>query len=121
MTELDNLVEAHAQVFMPRGGSDRKTRALFTPRFVRALVARLEGVDDADLFPEDLGHRNNWIGNTTRVRRAMLRDGIRLPGEAVFNMFASVGARKGNNWLEIVVDVSDKALLKTHGTDPLAS
>ena len=120
MTELDCLEEAHAQVFMPRGGSDKKMRALFTPRFVRTLVARLEEVDDADLFPDDLGHRNNWVRNVTKVRRAMLRHGIRLPGEEIFKMFASVGARKGKNWLEIVVDVSDKALIKTQGTDPLA-
>ena len=66
VTELDDLEEAHAQVFMPRGGSDKKTRALFTPRFVRTLVARLEGIDDADLFAEDLGHRNNWIRNAKK-------------------------------------------------------
>lgn len=120
VTELDDLEEAHAQVFMPRGGSDKKTRALFTPRFVRTLMARLEGVDDADLLPEDLGHRNNWIGNAARVRKALLRDGIRLPGEGIYKMFASAGALKGKNWLEIVVDVSDEALIKAHGTDPLA-
>ena len=118
--ELDDLEEAHVQVFMPRGGSDKKMRALFTPRFVRTLMARLEGVDDADLFPDDLGHRNNWIGNATKVRKAMLRDGIQLPGEGIFKMFASVGAQKGKNWLEIVVDVSDEALIKAHGTDPLS-
>ena len=56
--------EAHAQVFMPRGGSDKKMRALFTSRFVRMLVARLEGIDDADLFPDDRGHRNT-IGSGT--------------------------------------------------------
>ena len=120
VTELDDLEEAHAQVFMPRGGSDKKTRALFTPRFVRTLVARLEAIDEADLIPADRGHRNNWIGNATRVRKAMLHDGIRLPGEGIFKMFASVGAQKGKNWLEIVVDVSDGALIQTHGTDPLA-
>lgn len=120
VTEVDDLEEAHAQVFMPRGGSDKKTRALFTPRFVRTLLARLEGVDDTDLFPDDLGHRNNWVGNATRVRNAMLRDGIQLPGEGIFKMFASVGSLKGRHWLEIVVDVSDKALIKTQGTDPLA-
>ena len=119
MTELGDLEDAHAQVFMPRGGSDRKTRALFTSRFVRTLVARLEGIDEADLFPDDLGHRNNWIRNTTRVRRAMLRDGIRFPGEDIYKMFASVGTLKGKNWLEIVVDVSEDALLDLRGTDPL--
>ena len=121
VTELDDLEDAHAQVFMPRGGgSDKKTRALFTSRFVRTLVARLEGIDEDDLFPVDLGHRNNWIANTSRVRKAMLRDGIPLPGEGIYKMFASAGTRKGKNWLEIVVDVSDEALIKAHGTDPLA-
>ena len=120
VTELDDLEEAHAQVFMPRGGSDKKTRALFTPRFVRTLVARLEGIDDADLFAEDLQHRNNWIRNAKKVRKAMLRDGIRLPGEGIFKMFASVGAQKRKYWLEIVVDVSDEALIKTHEADLLA-
>ena len=120
VVELDGLEEAQAQVFMPRGGSDKKTRALFTPRFVRRLVARLDGVDDAVLFPHDRGHRDNWVGNASRVHRAMLRDGVRLPGEGIFKMFASVGARRGKNWLEIVVDVSDEALSKVRGTDPLA-
>lgn len=121
MIELDDLEEAHAQVFMPRGGSDKKTRVLFTSRFVRTLAARLEEIDDSDLFPPDRGHRNNWIRNSTRVRKAMLHDGIRLPGEGVFKMFASVGAQKGKNWLEIVVNVSDEALIKTYGTDPLTT
>ena len=119
--ELDDLEEAHAQVFMPRGGSDKKTRALFSSRFVRTLLARLEGVDEDNLFPDDLGHRNNWIGNAARVRQAMLRDGVRLPGEGIYNVFTSVGILKGKNWLEIVVDVSDEALINAHGTDPLAS
>ncbi len=120
VTEIQDLEEAHAQVFMRRGGSDKKTRALFTSRFVRTLVARLEEVDEANLSPEDRGHRNNWIGNATRVRKAMLHDGIGLPGEGIFKMFVSVGVQKGKNWLEIVVDVSDEALIKAHETDPLA-
>ena len=117
---LDDLVEPQAQVFMPRGGSDKKMRALFTSRFVRTLVARLEGIDEADLFPDDRTHRNNWIGNAQKVRKAMLHDGIRLPGEGMYKMFASLkGAKRGKNWLEIVVDVSDDALVQTHMTDPL--
>ena len=123
VTELEGLEEAHAQVFMPRGeGADKKTRALFTRRFVRTLVARLEDVDEADLFADDRPHRNSWLKNATRVRKAMLRDGIELPGEGIFKTCASVaslGAKKGKKWLEIEVDVSDEALIKTHGTDPL--
>ena len=82
-------------------------------------MARLEAIDEADLFPDDRGHRNNWIGNAARVRKAMLHDGIRLPGEGIYNVFTSVGTLKGKNWLEIVVDVSDEALIKARGTvDP---
>ena len=119
LTELGDLEDSRAQVFMPRGGSDKKMRALFTSRFVRTLVARLEGTDENDLLPADRAHRNNWIGNTTRVRKAMLRDGVELPGEGIFKMFASVGVERGKYWLEIVVDVSDEALIKAQATDPL--
>ena len=121
VTELDDLKEAHALVFMPRGGSDKKTRALFTPRFVRSLTERLEGIDDADLFSRERGDRNNWIENAVGVRKAMVRDGIRLPGEATCKMLVSIGTPKESNWLEIVVDVSDEALIQVPGTDPLAS
>ena len=122
MAELDDLEESHAQVFMPRGGSETKMRALFTSRFVRTLAARIEGTDVASLFPEDRPHRENWIGNATKVRKAMLRVGILLPGEGMFKMFASLGTRGGRkrNWLEIEVDVSDGALIHVQGTDPLA-
>ena len=121
VAELDDLEEAHAQVFMPRGGSEKKMRALFPSRFVRTLVARLEGIDEANLFPNDRGHRNNWIGNAARVRKAMLHDGLELPGEGVFKLVTSIGKQKGRNWLEIVVDVADEALINVHGTDPLTS
>ena len=117
---LDDLVEPQAQVFMPRGGSDTKMRALFTSRFVRTLVARIEAIKEVELHPDDRAHRNNWIGNATKVRKAMLHDGIRLPGEGLFKVFALLGANKGKNWLEIVVDVSDEALIQTRATDPLA-
>ena len=121
VTELDDLEEAHAQVFMPRGGSEKKMRALFTSRFVRTLVARLEGIDDADLFAEDRGHRKCWVGNATKVRKAMLHDGLELPGDGVFKQVTSVGKQRGKSWLEIVVDVADEALINVRGTDPLAS
>ena len=118
--ELDDLKEAHAQVFMPRGGSDRKRRALFTPRFVRRLLVRLEGIDDTDLFPDDRGHRDSWVANAGGVRKAMLRDGVRLPGEGICKMLTSIGTPRGKNWLEIVVDISDEALINMRSTDPLA-
>ena len=68
---------------------------MFTRRFVRTFVARIEGIDDADLFSrDDRPHWNNWIGNTTRVSKALLHDGIRLPGEGICKMFASLGTLK---------------------------
>ena len=121
IVELDGLEDAHAQVFMPRGGSERKMRALFTPRFVRTLVARLEAIEDTDLVPDDREHRKNWIRNAAKVRKAMLHDGLDLPGKGVFRLLTSTGTQKGNNWLEVVVDVADEALISMHGTDPLAS
>lgn len=120
LVELDGLEDAHAQVFMPRGGSEKKMRALFTSRFVRTLVARLEAIQDSDLILDDRQHRKNWIANATRVRKAMLRDGLDLPGKGLFKLLASIGTQKGTHWLEIVVDVADEALINMHGTDPLA-
>ena len=119
VAELDGLEDAHAQVFMPRGGSEEKMRALFTSRFVRTLVARLEAIDDTELIHGDREHRKNWIGNAARVRQAMLRDGLELPGKGVFKLLTSIGTLKGTNWLEIVVDVADDALLNMQSTDPL--
>ena len=119
MAALGDLEDARAQIFMPRGGSEREMRALFTSRFVRTLVARLEEIEDADLMPDDREHRKNWIGNATRVRKAMLHDGLQLPGKGVFKLLTSIGAQRGTNWLEIVVDVSDRALISLRGTDPL--
>lgn len=120
MTELDGLEEAHAQIFMPRGGSEKKKRVLFTSRFVRTLVARLEEIGDTDLFPEHREHWRNWTTDATKVRKAMLHDGLELPGEGVFNAVTSIGKQKRKSWLEIVVDVADEALINVHGTDPLA-
>ena len=119
VTEFDDLEEAHAKVFMPRGGSDKKMRALFTSRFVRMLVARLESVDDADLFPDDRQHRKDWVENATKVRKAMLHDGLKLPGEGVFKLMALIGKPNKRNWLEIVVDIADEALINVRGTNPL--
>lgn len=120
VAELDGLEEAHAQVFMPRGGSDKKMRALFTSRFVRTLVARLEAIEDTELVLCDREHRKNWIANTKKVRKAMLRDGLELPGKGLFKLLTSIKERKETNWLEIVVDVADDALINMQGTDPLA-
>ena len=121
VSEFEKLEEARAQVFMPRGGKEDRKRALFTPRFVRDLAARLDGMDEGDLFPGDRGHCRNWIDNPIRVRRAMLREGLKLPGEGIFKSKLLIGSGngKGKNWLEIVVDVSDEALIQLHGTDPL--
>ena len=118
--KLDELQEAHAQVFMPRGGSDREMRALFTSRFVRRLVALLEEINETDLFPDDRHHRSDWIKKPLKVRKAMLTDGISLPQKGLFGMFASIRTPEEKSWLKIVVDVSDDALMRIQETDPLA-
>ena len=119
VVELEGLEEARAQVFMPRGGEDTQKRALFTRKFVRELVARLSGMDGRELAREHDQHRRNCLNGTATLRKAMLREGLDLPGE-IFKIAVSVGNKRGKNWLEIVVDVSDEALIRSHGTDPLA-
>lgn len=116
VTELDDLEDAHAQLFMPRGGSESETRALFTKHFLRTLVARLDQIEDTDLLPDHRELRKDWMENDTKVRKAMLKDGIRLSGEGLFKTFASAGPKKGKNWLEFVVNVSDDALIHMRGT-----
>ena len=121
VSEFEKLEEARAQVFMPRGGKEEQKRALFTSRFMRDLAARLEGMDEGELFPQDRGHRRNWISDPIRVRRAMLREGLKLPGEGIFKskLLIGDGEGQGKNWLEVVVDVSDEALIQLHTMDPL--
>ena len=121
VTELDNLDEAHAQVFMPRGGSDKKARGLFSSQFVRTLTERIDGTRDAELSSADRIHRRNWIENNTKVHKAMVHDGIQFPGEWKYKMFVSIDAPKKKGWLNIVVDVSEEALITTQGTDPLSA
>lgn len=119
MVELEGIEEPRAQVFMPRGGNDVHKRLLFTRRFVRDLIARVEGLDEGDLVPDHRGYWHSWIGGLTRVRRAMLIDGLELSGNSLFKMGVLVGSEQGKNWLEIVVDVSDEALIQLQGMDPL--
>ena len=120
MVEVEGLGEARAQVLLPRGGKDVYKRALFTQRFVRELLAKLEEVKEGDLLSDDhRQHRRDCIEGAAKVRVAMLREGLKLPGEAVFKIVTSVGKPRKKSWLEIVVDVSDEALLELHGTDPL--
>ncbi len=120
MVELEGLGEARAQVLMPRGGRDAHKRALFTQKFVRELVARVEELNEDDLLEDQRPHRREWIGNLERVRKEMLRVGLKLPGEGLFRTGVYVGSGNGRKWLEIVVDVSEKALIRLSATDPLA-
>lgn len=120
VAELEELKGAHAQVLMPRGGSDREMRALFTLRFVRRLIARLEEFDEADMFRRDRKLRSDWINDPAQVREALLVAGVPLPGKGPFGMLASVRSPEETNWLEIVVNVSDEALMSIRETDPLA-
>ena len=120
MEEMKGLGEARAQVVMPRGGGDSYKRALFTPKFVRELVASVEKIDPDELLEEQRSHRTNWIGDLVKVRKGMLREGLKLPGEAPFKVGVCVGSHSGKCWLQIVVDVSDEALIRLSGTDPFA-
>ena len=117
--ELDGLKEPRAQVFMPRGGRELKMRVLFTPKFFRDLLAKLQGLSEEELLCAHREYRRDWLAGTENVRDAMLRDGLQVPGEGLHNVQTSIGKAKGKNWLEIVVDVSDEALIDLQGTDPL--
>lgn len=120
VVELDGFEAEHAQVFLPRGGADKWLRVLFTGSFVRDLVARVEEMDENELLLADRQHRKDWIDNSTKVRSVMLQDGLELSGKWNYGMAASVGPKRGKNWLEVVVDVSDEALLQLNTADPLA-
>ena len=117
--ELDGLNEPQAQVFMPRGGRDLKRRVLFTSRFFRELIARLQGLSEDDLLDAHRSYRRDLLAQAEKVREAMLRDGLDLPGEGLHKLRTSVGKPKKKSWLEIVVDISEEALLDLQGTDPL--
>lgn len=117
--ELDGLKEPRAQVFMPRGGRDLKRRVLFTSRFYRELLARLQGLSEEDLLDDHRGHLRDWLAQAENVREAMLRHGLELPGESLHKLQTSIGKPKKKSWLEIVVDISEEALLDLRGTDPL--
>lgn len=118
--ELEGFGEdARVQVILPRGGNELRRRVLFTSRFFRELMARLEELDEKDLLE---AHRSYWrelVEQRDRVRVEMLREGLDLPGEGAFKMVASVGQPKKKSWLEIVVDVSEDALINLYGADPL--
>ena len=116
---IEGLGEAHAQVIIPRGGKDSHKKVLFSRRFVRELLALLEGTNADELPRKDRQHRLDCIKNADQVRMAMLRDGLRLPGKGIFGLVTSVGQPEKKAWLEIVIDVSDDALIDLHGTDLL--
>lgn len=117
--ELDGLEEPRAQVFMPRGEKDLKLRVLFAPKFFRDLLARLQGLSDDDLLSDHHDYWKGWLAQAEDIRVAMLRDGLEVPEEGLHNVKTSIGKVKGKNWLEIVVDVSDEALIDLQGTDLL--
>ena len=119
VVELQGLEESCAQVLMPRGGRETRKRALFAQKFVRELVAKLEKMEEDDLFPDHRQHWRDCIVKATVLRKAMLRDGLELPGEGIFKIATSIGEPKQRSWLEIVIDVSDEALIELDGTDPL--
>lgn len=119
IVELQGLGEARAQVLMPRGGGETQKLALFTQKFVRELLAKLKETREDDLLPDHRQHLRDCVGKAAEVRQIMLRKGLALPGEAICKVVASVGIPTKKSWLEIVIDVSDEALIELHGTDPL--
>ena len=104
---------------MPRGGKDLKRRVLFTSRFFRELLARLQGLSEDDLLSAHRGYWSDLLAQAENVREAMLRDGLVLPGESLHKLQISMGKPKKKNWLDIVVDVSEEALLDLRGSEPL--
>ena len=121
VVEIDGLEESYGQVILPRGGRDRQMRVLFTRRFLRELLAKLEELTDEDLPSDYREHWRNWTNQAERVRRAMLREGVKLPGEGVFKLVTSTDGPRGRSWLEIVVDISEEAQINMRGMDPLVS
>jgi len=120
MVELLGFGDARAQVVLPRGGNDGRKRAVFTRKFVRELMAKVDELKEEELLEDHKSLRSSWLGDSERVRKAMLREGVELPGEGLFRVGMCVGSEKGRSWLEIVVDVSDEALIRLPGIDPLA-
>ena len=119
VVELKELELARVQVLMPRGGKDNQMRALFAPKFVRELLAKLEEMEENDLHPDHRQHRRDCIEKAAEVHKVMLRKGLAFPGEGIFKLVTSVGELRRKAWLEIVIDVSDEALIDLHGADPL--
>ena len=120
MEEIEGLGESRVQVVMPRGGGDTRKRALFTERFVRDLVARVAGMNEDELLEDHRPHRGEWLGDLKRVRQEMLGKGLALPGESFCKVGVCVERHKGSRWLEIVVDVSDEALIRLSANDLVA-
>ena len=119
VVEVEGLSDARAQVLMPRGGNEVKKRALFTPRFVRELLVKLGEMEEGDLLSHHRQHWRECIDGAAEMHTALLREGLAFPGEAIFKLDVSVGKPKKKSWLEIVIDVSDEALIDLQGTDPL--
>ena len=117
--DLGEFRKPQAQVIMPRGGNERRSLVLFTPSFFRELLARLEGLTEDELSCDDRGSLRECLGDKERLREAMLRDGLKLPGEGVFKVAMSIGTPKKKSWLEIVVNLSEDARIHLYGTDPL--
>ena len=118
--KLESLEDARAQVFIPRGGSDRKMFALFTTRFVRSLVARLGEINKDDLSREHQTHLKNWINQVEKVEEKMLEEGIELPNKGIFNMYASTESKNRKHWLNLVVNISYEDRNVLESSDPPA-
>ena len=63
------------------------------------------------------GYWRDLLAQAKDVREAMIRDGLVVPGEGLHKLQTSIGKPKGKSWLEIVVDISEEALIDLHGID----
>lgn len=113
--ELEGFKEARAQVFMPRGGNDKKLHANFTRRFVRDLIERVEKIEDDDLVDEHQVKRNEFMEKAEDIRKNMLYGDLKLPSDIFFKL--SISQPTKVSWLELVIDISDTELISLSGED----
>ena len=113
--ELEGFKEARAQVFMPRGGNDKKLRAIFTREFVRDLIERVEKIENDELVDEHQVKRNAFLKKEKDIRKIMLGGDLELPSDNFFKLSINKPTKAG--WLELVINISDTELISLSGED----
>ena len=84
--ELEGFKEARAQVFMPRGGNDKKLHANFTRRFVRDLIQRVKKIEDDELVHDHQVKRKAFMKKEEDIRKNMLGGELELPSDNYFKL-----------------------------------